>query len=358
RSNRGSAGEARGRGVPSHARPGVGRRRQARRAFDDRPARPRRAPRRHREGENPAAACVARRAPSECEQLDGGSGRDPAPRMVGASVTHEARRRHDRRTGTSRWHGHRSAAARNGFPAATERADHEDTGRSQGARFQDLAAAGSVHARALRHEVDAVTEGKAGGAAMNPRRIASAAVAAALGVLAIASMAPPARAQCTYYSIDTLSTYGVVANPADIQLQQTQSVWSAFAIRPVAGEDWDVTLYQNSAAFPTCVTNYLAGSSYGGSIVDFVIGDYSHDPAGTYYARCNHFSGTNFAYVRWCESSKIMTVNGPLVAKTWNANDVMETWSIQLSAGTTYTVNFTPFGLDGKVLLFRNPSGG
>src|SRR5262249_43973663 len=69
-------------------------------------------------------------------------------------------------------------------------------------------------------------------------------------------------------------------------------------------------------------------------------------------------SGTNFAYVRWCESSKIMTVNGPLVAKTWNANDVMETWSIQLSAGTTYTVNFTPFGLDGKVLLFRNPSGG
>lgn len=195
---------------------------------------------------------------------------------------------------------------------------------------------------------------------MNLRRMAT--LASAIAVTAVAlllALAPRAHAACPYFGIDTTTTYLASANPSIVLLPQSQLVWSAFAVRPAAGEDWDVTLYQNSAADPTCVANPLASSTFGGSVVDFVIGDYAHNPAGTYYADVTRFSGASGALVRWRESPQVMTVNGPTLSRSWGANDLIETWNVSLVAGQQYTVNFSAAGgIDAKVMLFRNPAAG
>ncbi len=183
--------------------------------------------------------------------------------------------------------------------------------------------------------------------------------ASVTALLALAAVAPRAQAACPYFGMDTTTTYGVNSSPSIIELPQSLPVWSAFAIRPQGGDDWDVALYQNGAPDPTCVSTLLASSSAGGTATDFVIGDYAHDPAGTYYADCTHFSGSNQGLVRWRQSQQILTVNGAPVSRTWGVTDVIETWNVSLVAGTTYSINFgIAGGLDAKVLVFRNPGGG
>lgn len=195
---------------------------------------------------------------------------------------------------------------------------------------------------------------------MNFRPLATSLRAAALSLALLCTLAATrAGADCTYYSADTTTTYATAANPTLLYLTQAQSNWSAIAVRPQAGEDWDVVMYQNAAAAPACVANPLASSSYGGGIVDFVIGDYTHNPAGGYFASLNQFSGTNFGLLRWTNSTQMLPVNGALVGRSWNINDVVETWNVSLTAGTTYTLIFNrTAGIDAKVMLFANPGAG
>lgn len=196
---------------------------------------------------------------------------------------------------------------------------------------------------------------------MIARRLASLAAAALLAAVALpALVVSRAHAACTYYNVDALNTFATSTSPQIVQLPQSQPVWSAFAVRPQAGEDWDVTLYQNSAADPACVANVLAGSAGGGSVVDFVIGDYAANPAGTYYAYCNRFSGASAANIRWTDSPQVLTLNAPQVTRSWGATQLIETWNAQLTAGTTYNISFGVYAgaMNARVMIFRNPTGG
>lgn len=194
---------------------------------------------------------------------------------------------------------------------------------------------------------------------MNALRRISCRALAAFATASLFAFAPPAaRAACTYYAIDTVATYATPASPFTIDLTQNQHVWSAMAVRPQAGEDWDVRLYRTSAPDPTCYANLLASSTAGGSIVDFVIGDYGFNPLGDYFAVFNQFSGAGAGYLRFTNSPQILTVNAQILTRAWAGLDMIETWNVNLVAGTTYAINFGVFGgaMDAKVMLFRNPA--
>lgn len=63
--------------------------------------------------------------------------------------------------------------------------------------------------------------------------------------------------------------------------------WSAVAVRPPAGADYDLTLYDDVGQ-----TVNIGGSAFGGSTIDFVTVDSNHRALGDYYPRAYMYSGT------------------------------------------------------------------
>jgi hypothetical protein len=180
-------------------------------------------------------------------------------------------------------------------------------------------------------------------------------------VLAIALLlaARPALAVCTYNALTSDVTLPATTNPTLYQFNQATDFWTAVAVRPQAGDDWDLNVYGATAADPTCVTNLLAGSTAPGSALDFVIGDFNHNVTGTYYASAAHFAGTQDASVQWDDGPDVISVNGAAVTQSMASTDLIRVYDVLLTAGQTYTFDFYPQSLaDGHLLLFRNTTGG
>lgn len=102
----------------------------------------------------------------------------------------------------------------------------------------------------------------------------------------------------------TTLTSGVVINssnsPGNYQYYQSNIYWSVVGIRPSSGSDFDISLYDNSA-----YTTYLAGSAYGGQVIDYVVGDYNHNPTPQYdYPRVNLYSGAGTYAIEWDDGAE------------------------------------------------------
>ncbi len=146
--------------------------------------------------------------------------------------------------------------------------------------------------------------------------------------------------------------------PQFFSLNQTSVFYSAVAVRPAAGENWNMQVFQTTAASPTCVATSL-GSSTRTSGVDFVLGDFNggHNPIGLHYPVAERVSGTGNATVEWDDGANSITVNGPLLSRNSGATDVIEVWDVNLSAGVSYTFAFNPTGAALKLLLFKSGAG-
>ena len=70
---------------------------------------------------------------------------------------------------------------------------------------------------------------------------------------------------CVYNTLTGDVTQTATTDPTLYQFTQAQVYWSAVAVRPHTGDDWDITVFSATAADPTCVTNALASSTAGGS---------------------------------------------------------------------------------------------
>jgi hypothetical protein len=183
------------------------------------------------------------------------------------------------------------------------------------------------------------------------------------GILALAGAVAATHtslAQCTYSDL----TGGVTISSADQALprfNQGSAYWTAIGVKGAgATDDWDITVYSASAAFPTCVTGPLASSSAFGSGVDFVIGDFNADgnAFGTYYSRVTHYSGSNpTGYVQWDTGTDVLGVNDYPTTRATGPTSVLECWDVFLEAGKTYTLTLGHGGsADLKAMLFRNPA--
>jgi hypothetical protein len=180
-----------------------------------------------------------------------------------------------------------------------------------------------------------------------------------LAMLALLLATGTALAVCVYNTLTGDVTQTTTTDPTVYQFTQAVAYWSAVAVRPQAGDDWDISVFSSTAADPICVSNVLASSTIGGSKLDFVIGDFNINPAGTYYPRVNHFSGSQSASVQWDDGADLIAVDGTPVTQSLVSTDLIRVFDVFLNNGTTYTFDFYPQGGSGAhLLLFRNTGGG
>ncbi len=185
-------------------------------------------------------------------------------------------------------------------------------------------------------------------------------VALATAALLLMVWHRPARSACAYYGMNPNTTYGLNENPEIIGFHPSRASWMVMATRPyLSSDDWDVGLYASQAAEPACVTDWLASSTLGGSVVDFVIGDYTHDPFANVYARFYRYTGTQYAHAQWRDTAEALVAQGPFARASWTYMDLIQVWNVALTGGVTYTLSFThDAGIDAKLLVFRNPGEG
>ncbi len=166
------------------------------------------------------------------------------------------------------------------------------------------------------------------------------------------------RAQCTYPSLVSGTAVTASTSPAHHQFNQTQRFWTAIAVRPAPGEDWNLGIYQATDVAPNCVASPLA-SSAGAAGVDLVVGDFNvgHDPLGSYYPSLVRVSGSTDAQLEWDDGASVLLVNAPLLERVTGPTDVVEIWDAQLNSGVTYTLAFSPAGAALKLLVFRSGPG-
>jgi len=168
------------------------------------------------------------------------------------------------------------------------------------------------------------------------------------------SVAGELSAQC---SVTPLSSGAVVVNsvtPKYFSFEQTLDSWAAVAVRSTAGNDWDLTVFDEAAPSPTCVTGTLA-NSVTGSGVDFVIGDFNHTPVGTDHVRVNRDVGAGSGYVEWHQGGIPLVPNGAIFTVATSISDVITVFEATLTAGVPYRIYFWhDVAVDAKVLLFKS----
>lgn len=148
------------------------------------------------------------------------------------------------------------------------------------------------------------------------------------------------------------------ATIAHLALEQESFTWFGFAARPISG-DWDVRLYGSASgsAAPVCAGDLKGSSSYGGSTVDFVAGDFSNfgsAPLGWYFPYLTQFSGTGGVTAEHVTWRGTLEVNDDYAQVPVFATDLAKVYDAYLVAGHTYTLEY--LGTAGHTLLLFAPS--
>ncbi len=189
-----------------------------------------------------------------------------------------------------------------------------------------------------------------------PHPLAAGSLVAGLACLVLASVTAPAGAQCGYTALVDRTPVTVATSPAFYTVDQSRAFWMAVAVKPPSGADWDISVWQDTYAYPGCVTTLLAGSALGYG-VDFVVGDFNYNPAGTRYVEVNRYSGTGDATLEWSATDGLLSINEPLRTVAFGAP--IHIFDVYLLAGTSYAFTLQRTApADIHLLLFRNEMGG
>jgi hypothetical protein len=196
----------------------------------------------------------------------------------------------------------------------------------------------------------------------------------AVGALLVPIVSSAACPGVTYTLLpDLLYNNPAVINPVNAYegLSFTRPFWGVVAAQAwgaIGSSDYDVAVYSSPSggADPVCLSGLLAVSARTASSTDFVIGDFNHNPYGTYYTRANCYSGDCTGMnLQMRDGGFVLTVNGspvtvssvPGVSTT--TKQLINVYDVYLNAGTHYYFNFQATGaLQQRMLLFRNPANG
>ena len=139
-----------------------------------------------------------------------------------------------------------------------------------------------------------------------------------------------------------------------MSISQRWNCWYVVGIRPPSTADYDMTLYgDNKLDF------LYASSSYGGSTIDFVVGDCNHSPIGIEQIGLSHYSGDWGTYnLSWEGGNEMLYADGIARNEWWWNGHVVRVWDVPLHGGETVTFNLTnpSANLDFGMALFK--SGG
>ena len=183
---------------------------------------------------------------------------------------------------------------------------------------------------------------------------------------AAAADSPPSPSEamaCSYPGLVSEIPVGVSTTPSYFWVEQPENYWMAVAIRPQGGTDWDIGLYDTTAASPECVSGLLARSDAGGNAVDFVIGDYNwyqwFEFPRNEYALATRFSGSGTGTIEWDDADDGTLPNRPPYTGSLNANDIIDVFDMFMYAGLEHMIILGTTGFaDIKLLIFENPGSG
>ncbi|MCA9728012.1 MAG: hypothetical protein KC729_10045, partial [Candidatus Eisenbacteria bacterium] len=137
---------------------------------------------------------------------------------------------------------------------------------------------------------------------------------------------------------------------------QTNPYWSAVAVNPTGSDDKDVWVFDNPDGLGTPV-----GASTGTVGTDFVIGDFNHNAAGTYYAYATYGPPANYL-LQWDDGPDIFPLGTDVAGTVGGGGDgcgVIQVWDVYLEEGQPYQFTFgSGGGADVRASLFRNPTSG
>jgi hypothetical protein len=128
--------------------------------------------------------------------------------------------------------------------------------------------------------------------------------------------------------------------------------WSVTAIRPPAGADYDLRLYDDPAH-----TALLSSSTFGGNTVDFVAVDSNHRALGDYHPQVFAFSGSGNYQVELAQGADSLGAASSQ-AVFMGANDVVVVRDVFLTAGTAVTFRAIPGNGTQDAELFLMSSDG
>ena len=153
---------------------------------------------------------------------------------------------------------------------------------------------------------------------------------------------------------DPLGNYAQLTRPTptphNYSYNTTTIYWSVVAVRPPAGADYDLTLYDDAGQ-----ATALASSAFGSNAVDFVAVDSNRRPLGDYYPRAYAFSGSGSYQVELAQGSDAIGA-GASQAIAMASTDVVAVRDAFLSAGVpvTFTVTAGNATQDAELFLMES----
>jgi hypothetical protein len=130
------------------------------------------------------------------------------------------------------------------------------------------------------------------------------------------------------------------------RFNQTSGYWAGIGVRSASGDDWDMALTDNNHS------TYYAYSTYGGSTVDYVLGNWNSAATGWYGVVVYPYSVTTSARVEYENGADTWNANSS-GSITWPTNDVIEVWDSYMYAGYGYRVSLSsvPSNMDVGVAI-------
>ena len=136
---------------------------------------------------------------------------------------------------------------------------------------------------------------------------------------------------------------------------QRWNSWAVFGLRSPDTADYDPILYADNNH------NIELASSLTGYEVDFIVGDYNHNPLGNEHIEVVRYSGDTASYNLTFESGTGMLYpDGISRAGTWQDYNTVRVWDVPLIAGETITfsLDVQTAALDLGMALFKSDGSG
>ncbi len=132
---------------------------------------------------------------------------------------------------------------------------------------------------------------------------------------------------------------------------QKWNSWAVFGLRSPDTADYDPILYADNNH------NIERASSLTGYEVDFIVGDYNHNPIGNEHIEVVRYSGDTASYNLTFESGNGMLYpDGISRAGSWQDYNTVRVWDVPLIGGetVTFSLDVQTAGLDLGMALFKS----
>jgi len=155
---------------------------------------------------------------------------------------------------------------------------------------------------------------------------------------------PGDRDPCSFATLAQHGLYASWMNHDFYALPYYTFYWTLVAVTADSGDiDPDLKAWQtwnSGGVFPDCVSDFVEGSQAGGTYIDFIVGDFNHNPSTTTYFEAFAYSGSGKYLLVSDAGNDIIPVEGDAVHRDVNEAYVAEIWDVYLVGGFEYAFDF------------------